>query len=293
MKKIYSQSKKLGQRVIEKYYKMKYDSGIHVMEKDWDNLIILDACRYDYFEKEIRLDGKLNSVISQGSTSWQFIENNFVDREFLDTVYVSSNPHIAKINNDAFYHINMLLNKWDSELQTIFPAEVVDASIETHRKFPDKRIIIHFMQPHAPYIGPTGDEIRNSVDDLRGWDRNLENLSGTKPIKAAQEGKISKEMIRKAYSENLNIVLSELEDLLPSLHGKTVITADHGELLGDRSFIKQLYGHPPIYAPELRKVPWFIIDNSDRRKITHEKPEDDIKFDKEKMNEQLEALGYR
>ena len=36
--------------VIENYYKKKPNRGIYVMGEDWDNLIILDACRYDMFE---------------------------------------------------------------------------------------------------------------------------------------------------------------------------------------------------------------------------------------------------
>jgi len=41
-------------------------------------------------------------------------------------------------------------------------------------------------------------------------------------------------MVWEAYNENLDIVLTEIEALLDELDGKSVITADHGNLVGER-----------------------------------------------------------
>lgn len=71
----------------------------------------------------------------------------------------------------------------------------------------------------------------------------------------ANKDKIPKDEIIEAYEENLEIVLQHAEELAENLDGKTVITADHGELLGE----KGLFSHPNKFeAKKLRKVPWDI-----------------------------------
>jgi len=69
-------------------------SGTDVMSEDWDNLILLDACRYDAFSKVNTLKGNLEERVSKGSTSKEFIKSNFVGRELHDTVYITANPYV-------------------------------------------------------------------------------------------------------------------------------------------------------------------------------------------------------
>src|SRR6056297_529711 len=63
-------------------FRARYGPGTRVMDEDWDNLIILDACRYDMFAEQVDLDGELESRISLGSTSEEFLEQNFGDNTF-------------------------------------------------------------------------------------------------------------------------------------------------------------------------------------------------------------------
>jgi len=70
------------------------------MGEDWDNLFILDACRYDMFADRIDLAGSLESRISLGSSSEEFMERNFVGEQFHDTVYINANPFIPRLNLD-------------------------------------------------------------------------------------------------------------------------------------------------------------------------------------------------
>jgi hypothetical protein len=54
--------------------------GIDIFEEDWDNLIILDACRYDALRAvlpEYDLDGALESRISRGSATPEFLRGCF------------------------------------------------------------------------------------------------------------------------------------------------------------------------------------------------------------------------
>ncbi|MDL0143566.1 hypothetical protein PNP83_00890, partial [Halobacterium salinarum] len=61
------------------YFSSKYGEGAKVVEKDWDNLIILDACRYDYFKNANStniIEGELGKSVSRGSHSREFMEKN-------------------------------------------------------------------------------------------------------------------------------------------------------------------------------------------------------------------------
>lgn len=268
--------------------------GVAVMEEDWDNLIILDGCRYDIFADRNGIDGKLQSKTSLGSASLEFIEQNFVGKEFHDTVYVTCNPYVTRIEDGTFHAVVNLLNEWNSDLQTVHPEVVVDTAKQAHAEHSDKRLIIHFMQPHYPFIGEKGQNI-----DHKGYSKGETNdLAGKNVWEQLRlnSDELSIEEVWEAYQENLDIVLSHVEELLGELTGKSVITADHGNLFGERlrPIPVRGYGHPPrIRIPELVTVPWHVVDGESRREvttdppITHEKPSDEM------VTERLRALGYR
>ncbi len=71
---------------------------VHVTEEDWDHLIVLDGCRYDYFLKVYTsfLEGKLEKVVSVGSNTVEWRDNSFPGN-YDDVVYVSANPHINSV----------------------------------------------------------------------------------------------------------------------------------------------------------------------------------------------------
>jgi len=287
------------------HFESQYEPGTDVMNEDWDNLIILDACRHDIFKQENTLSGQLESRISRGSTSKTFLNKNFVGRELHDTVYVSANPYIPLIGENVFHALLTLLDEWDSDHQTVLPECVVKRAIQAHKNYPNKRLIIHFMQPHQPYIGKKGQKIRKKMKkhvDVIGWEADKSqdgnNLEGIKQIRAPTiDGlDITTDDVFEAYRENLNIVLKHTESLLKSLDGKSVITADHGELIGDRiiPFSQRLYGHPgALKSPSLRVVPWFIPEFENRRETFAEEPYVCEKIDKSGLESKLRALGYK
>lgn len=279
-------------------FERKYGPGIDVMAEDWDNLILLDACRYDYFESQINIEGELKSAISRGGHSWEFMQGNFVGREFHDTIYVTANPHVEKLSDGTFFKIKPLLNKWDEDLGTVLPEEVVKAAVAAHSNWPNKRLIVHFMQPHHPFIGLTANKVREEFN-IRGYnnwvahEKKEGQRTGTRMYTLVEEGKIPLSTVHNAYSESLDIVLNKTNDLLSNIQGKTVISADHGEMLGERSLFKPEYGHPHgVYNTELKKVPWFIISSNSRREITTGEPQETIQLDDNIVRDRLEALGY-
>lgn len=277
-------------------FRMLNGSGTKIMEEDWDNLIILDACRYDMFSRRIELDGELESRISLGSTSEEFFECNFAQDTFHDTIYVNSNPYLPRLglDNGTFHAVVDLLEEWDPDLQTVHPETVVKAAQNAYNEFPNKRIIVHFMQPHYPFIGKTGQQI-----EARGWKKNDDTLEGNSIWGHLRNGteNIDLSVVWKAYLENLDIVLSHVSSLLDTIPGKTVISADHGNLVGERLFplpTKKKYGHPyGVYTEALVKVPWFIIETEHRREINSDHPIEQQTKSDEVIEDRLQALGYK
>ena len=128
---------------------------------DWDYLIVLDACRFDFFERQVNdfFHGELLKTISAGSCTLDWCKNTFDEIEFSDVVYVSSNPFInSKKELKGFKAskvfkkvIDVWLDDWDDNLGTVHPSKVTEAAEKTLRNNPEK-MIIHYLQPHEPYL---------------------------------------------------------------------------------------------------------------------------------------------
>lgn len=268
------------------------EEGIDVMTEEWDNLIILDACRYDYFEKQHSIPGTLKVKTSRGNKRWEFMQENFAGRQFHDTVYITANPFVTRLDDDTFYAVDTLSEYWDNEIGTIHPEDVSSVALEANQRYPNKRLIIHFMQPHRPYLGEMAQRLRERVD-LVGYRNEGEGLQIWGAVK---EGHVTVEEVRTAYIETLDIVLDEVESLLEALDGKSVITSDHGEMLGERvlPFTSRVWGHSEGFStPELRRVPWHEVEYQERRTIKQDEPIANAKLGEHSVKERLTALGYR
>lgn len=279
-------------------FRLQYGPPAYVMEEDWDTLILLDACRYDMFEEENDIPGDLQTRISAGSTSEEFLDRNFSGNEFYDTVYINTNPYLPKLGLDdgTFHAVVDLLDEWDDDLQTIPPEIVVEAALDAHNRFPNKRLIVHFMQPHVPFIGETGHQI-----NAKGWDRNVAGLPGETVWQQLRNGTDntdpSLELVWDGYRENLEIVLSHAEHLIEQLDGKTVVSSDHGNMVGERilPFLSRpKYGHfYGVYTPELVCVPWHVVEHEDRRSISTDPPIATEQRADDVVEKRLDALGYQ
>jgi hypothetical protein len=258
------------------------------MEHDWDNLLILDACRYDLFEEVFPHEGELDSVISRGSDTPEFLESNFVGRSFHDTVYVSANPQTERIGIGECFHAYVRLweSDWDEDSHTVLPEVVADRALEAAEQYPDKRLIVHFVQPHYPFLGETGQNIAHRtisgggiIEDDRGHESVWRRL---------EAGEIEEDTVRNAYRENLEIAIPAVQRLAESLAGKTVITSDHGNAFGRFG----IYGHPGrCYLECLTRVPWLELDAETRKEVTSEPPQDRVEPGSD-VTERLEDLGY-
>ncbi|QGX96466.1 hypothetical protein EI982_17620 [Haloplanus rallus] len=276
------------------------------MDEDWDTLILLDACRYDMFAERTALEGTLESRISAGSTSEEFLDRNFGSGTFHDTVYVNTNPYLPKLGLDddgTFHAVIDLLDDWDQDLETVHPETVVEAALDAHRRFPNKRLIVHFMQPHFPFIGETGRRIAakgwsTEQGDGGGGEQAIDGRTVWQQLRAGTEGtELTHELAWEAYCENLEVVLDHVERLLDGIDGKTVVSADHGNMVGERLRplpSRRKYGHYyGVYTPELVRVPWHVIESEERREIVAEPPVETGGQTDDVVEERLDALGYR
>lgn len=279
--------------VFNLYSRVRCGRGVDVMAEDWDILILLDACRFDDFDRVNTLDGKLESRFSRGADSVQFLHRNFSGRTLHDTVYITANPHAVKLSENVFHTlVDDPLEEWDADKQCVPPEAVTTAARRANDAYPQKRLIIHYMQPHDPPLGPTAARIRREFPLAGPTRENQQNR--VRIMEAVASGDIPVERARRAYRETLEIVLEEVRHLQPTLEGKLVISADHGELFGERyPLLGQLYEHfEHPRTPALCTVPWFIIESETRRPVRAEPPKKTSVADQEKVQKQLDALGY-
>ena len=276
------------------------------MHEEWDYLIILDACRYDYFEKTWRKyfdRGQLSCKKTVGTATVQWRDNSFT-QYYDDVVYVSANPYINSVKTVKGFsgadHFPKIYDVWKSgwveELGTVRPETMTTAAIDAVTNHPGKRVIIHYLQPHAPYLSLGADSGGFPMPDLDSgrvmtgtnkgntntrtkrkmlkrlmplfknnrilgdhpeWFlRSLLGMTAKSPMDAVRR-KYGKKGLRRAYMSNLEIVLKEVVVLLEHLSGRIVVSSDHGEQLGEN----RCYTHiPDSQSPYLLNVPWLVIE---------------------------------
>jgi len=270
-------------------------SGLDLFGEDWDHLIVLDACRYDMFSRQADLSGRFESRISRGSSTVEFLTANFAGQEHLDTVYVTGNPqlyrHRAEMEPELHATIEVWQKDgWDEQKKTVLPEAMADRTLEAAERFPNKRIVSHFIQPHYPFLC---DEA--VFDDSQAFLRQDEVGSWHQVMTG--ELSVSANSVWRAYRATLDRALPSVERLLEELDGKVVVTADHGNMVGERARPVPVveWGHPAkVYTEQLVKVPWLVHQGETRREVTEAASEEKTLDTNEAVVEQrLEDLGYR
>ena len=234
----------------------------------WDILLIIDACRYDYFQKYNTIQGKLRAVRSRGQNTPEWLIRTF--KFVYDIAYVTANPLIGPMELTSWdstwkgtEHFKIIdavwKDGWDEELGTV-TADTMIARVEEDLSF-DKKVIAHFIQPHGPFIGKTKIAIGSSRKTrLEAFDIQTTEILDM-PM-------FNHPLLKEGYRDNVKYVLECIKGFCErhSGEGRIVITSDHGEYLGEKVYGVKCFGHvfkeALIYdLPLLYKVPWFEGEN--------------------------------
>lgn len=288
----------------------RYPLGTNIFEREWDLLLVLDACRVDALKAvapEYDWLGSVGSMWSVGSSSHEWLCKTFTNAyedEIAETAYLSSNPHTRPTFTEGARpprkyvtpitwadwdvvdegQFGLLRNiphdhEYDDYFETLPPDLVTDHAIEAGRSVDVDRTIVHYFQPHRPHIAGPYRETRPITE--------TEN----RPWTAIQTGAASKGEVWQNYLDNLRLVLDSVERLRENIDARRVaITADHGELFGEFG----QYGHPEGFVhPKLKKVPWAMTTASDSGTSTPAiEPEGHSAPSESEVTERLEQLGY-
>jgi len=266
------------------------NSGKNIFEKEWDVLLVLDACRLDLMQEVVAdrsLGWTVNELESVDTMTGYWMEKTFTPEyknEMAETVYICGNPHSASLLSEADFRVldEIWKHNWDEATGTVLAEDATDRAIAMRRKYPDKRLLVHYMQPHNPFIS---DLDLNTKP--KGKDDVLEH-EGLDPWHRLEQGDVGETRVWNAYRKNLEYVIDEIEELVKNIEAeKLVITSDHGNAKGEWG----LYGHPhgmPFQC--LRTVPWIELTTTDQGERNPEiEMNENSKID---VEERLESLGY-
>jgi hypothetical protein len=262
-------------QIYRKILERDIGSGIDIMKQDWDNLILLDAYRADIFEQYSQFEGELTTVTSKGNWSLEFVVKNFQGNEFHDTICITANPYYQELDPATFYK---LIDTGTSDNRESLE-KTTKTEIKNHKRHPNKRLIIHYMQPHGPHMGNKANKIRDKHDEYH------------RMFSAYRDGLITKEILEQTYLETVRLAESEVNKLIHEVDGKTVVSSDHGENLGEIQHGIEMVEHG-LETPECRLVPWLELPHQERREIIEEPPVEVDSVDEKEIEERLADLGY-
>ncbi|ESP89030.1 hypothetical protein [Candidatus Halobonum tyrrellensis] len=282
-----------------------WNYGESVHEREWDVLLVFDACRVDLMATVARtgeydlLDGfdperdAMNSVASR-SPEWiaeTFDPDRWGER-LADVAYVTANPHSREVPDpDALARVDEVWRYgWDDERGVVPPRTMTDRTVATARAH-DGPVVAHYMQPHLPF--------RSLVDDHPEWFSLEATPDGDDPDGAGapfktlwrrlRDGEVSREVVWEAYVDNLRWVLDEVATLRSNLDGTAVVTADHANAMGEW----WCYGHQtPAPVPAMKRVPWVSFEATDERTFEPTVAADGTDPDDDEVRDRLRNLGY-
>jgi hypothetical protein len=279
-------------------------SGTNVYERDWDLLLVLDACRVDALQEVADefdfLPESIPAVVSVGQGSPHWMANTFTPAfrgEQRQTAYLSANPYTrmtlgsphdgrhAEVGGldvlDEFADFVPVWEvAWDESRGTVPARAVTDRLVRYGRSARADRVIAHYIQPHFPSVpDPLG--ARLDLDDEGRWvDSVWERL---------ERGELDVDRAWESYVENLRYVLEDVRVVLENYEtDRVVITADHGNAFGEHGD----WGHGATDNGTIMRVPWVELSGTDGGEYVPDVSPVEATADHTSVEEKLEALGY-
>lgn len=288
-----------------------FQLGTNVFERDWDLLVVLDACRPDALravapEYEFLDEDDVGEMWSVASGSMEWACKTFVtdyEDELSDTVYLGANGYVQQVLYEGEYAPpvaspvgwprentvsaddlrevrNLHKLRAQDDLRVVPPDEVTDAAIYAGREWDADRYILHYNQPHIPWLTEALAEGR-PITDREYY-----------PWRYLRSGEMDYDDAWERYLDNLRLALDSVETLLENFDADTVaISADHGEAFGEW----RVHGHPTGHVhPSVKKVPWVTTNGSDTRSYEPRELQSEEKYrmSDSEVTKQLEDLGY-
>ncbi|WP_135304741.1 alkaline phosphatase family protein [Haloarcula amylovorans] len=307
-----------GNYVVRNYPQQKEKiQQLQTEEQSW-LLIVLDACRYDRFSAvfDEYFDGEVEPVVASGLDTFNYVREIW-PKEY-DYPYITA---AAPINNTEFKfdsndtakaqgvaatgdrlkqkydgyvpadHLNQIIEvwrtEWDEEIGVCPPEPVTEEALSIFRAKQPSRSVVHYFQPHAPYIGQVKE-----LDKREALDSRLKGGALAADIwERAKTGNISRSELLDLYDANIVRALDSVARLVKkSNFDRTVIIGDHGEALGEYSRFGHGFEHPYV-----RLVPWAEIDGIKHKKAIPNKEDSMINEPSSKDStvvDRLQELGY-
>ncbi|WP_143825075.1 hypothetical protein [Natrinema ejinorense] len=277
-----------------------------VFEREWDVLVLLDACRvdllaevapeYDWLPSPEAVDAAAIDSVAGSSKEWMRRTFTPADREGLEnTAYVTGNPFSAAALGDD--HPLGLLDEvwryaWDDDLGSIRPEPITDRAIAVCREGDYDRVIVHYMQPHVPFLdrpdlhagyrpeywGSPDSVVDPAETGLDVWGR-------------VRRGELARDVVWEAYADNLRTGLGSVATLRRNVDGTLALSADHGNAMGELG----IWGHPDTPVSSIRRVPWVELEARDEGTtvptLDPESAADERTVDAD-VQDRLASLGY-
>ena len=293
--------------------------GTNVYDREWDLLIVLDACRVDVMEQvadEYGFLGSVESIRSVGSTSKEWVDRTFIgdyEDDVAATAYVTANPFCSNLTNGGqLTHKYMEFSDTIIESHPKLAAVIKDdicreqafglldgiwGSVGSGAEFGTAQHPEN-VTDHAIWVGRNTDFDRRIVHYMQPHKpyfttaENYEDLTDAEknPFAHLKQGRLSQKEVFELYVQNLRYVMEYVKRLLENTDAERVaITADHGELFGEWG----LYSHGACLPhPALRNVPWVETTATDERTYDPDIDRSNVERSDRVSDEELAALGY-
>jgi len=228
---------------------------------DWQTMIILDACRYDVFSEVYKdyFDGKLIKAETKSTSTDRWYKRYWMG-EHKDKCLISMNPIYKREKIELGF--GKIVEAW--------PGFEPIIAIDKYRELEwGGKVVIHLIPPHIPFLSARGKKVQGMAAC---------RYEGHASHTITAYGRAGHwDTVKEIYRENAEHALQVLKDNW-IFKGPVVITADHGELLGEGNF----YGHglgqeaqERAEFPELKRilttVPWFEV--ADKKGEVNEIPQ--------------------
>jgi hypothetical protein len=227
---------------------------------------------------------EVGSVRSLDSTTQLWMRKNFAADHaatMAETVYVCGNPFSAvELDPNDFRALDEVWRDVWTDPGTVPSEAVTDRAIRAARKHDPRRLIVHYLQPHWPFL--------SRLEMVEGPGRRQFGAQDWRDVWGKlRDGDLERDEVWAGYRENLELALDKVAVLLRNVDAETaVVTSDHGNALGEWL----VYGHPPTMPHDcLRVVPWIETTATDEGTCDPATHTTESAVSRE---EQLAALGY-